>query len=262
MEIRAVKRATEILSCVGAAPNGRSLTEIASAVGLSKATTYRILQTLVSAEFIRAEPAAATYFLGSALLRLARLLNPDRGLRQVALPHMEAARASTKETVALVLPYGDNRVTVDVLLGLHELKAAPEVGSVKPIYAGAAGKALLAFYSPEEVDRIIERTRLKPVTSSTIRSAAVLKRELVRIRSLGYAKSFEEAVEGQGAVAAPIFRDGTVVAAVNVCGPTVRLNRELLQKMAAGATEAANKITKALGNKPDRPVQINVSHAA
>ncbi len=252
-QIRAVARAAETLLALAAEREGLPLTRIADAVRLSKATTYRILATLMESGFVRYEPATKLYLLGRQLLRISNASNPYDELRRVARPHMQAVRDESGETVTLVVRQGMKRVTIDLLLGSHELKMVPEIGSTRPLYAGAAGKALLAHVPEEELARVIAGTKLAAVTPATITSPVIFKRELARVRARGFATSAEESMLGVAASAAPIFEQGRIVAALNVFGPKARLPAAKLEEIGTLAASAAAKISRKLGPRALQP---------
>ena len=82
------------------------------------------------------------YLPGNFFLTLANGSDPFRDLKTVAADvHLERLRQLTRETAALVVRRGTERVTIAVALSPHELKAVPEIGSAKPIHAGAAGRS-------------------------------------------------------------------------------------------------------------------------
>lgn len=247
METRSVRRAAEILIHIGGEPEGLSLSEASRRVGLSKATTYRILQTLVDSQFARQDEQSTRYFIGDGLLRLTRGVGAYEELVRNARPVMETLRDKTRETVTLVVPSGEHRLTIEVTLGTHELKAAPEKGGTKPLYAGAAGRVLLAYLPSEQTAGLLKKPRLRSVTRATITSTAALLQKMETIRKTGLAISMEEAVLGQFAVAAPIFRDGdTIIAALNLCGPTARITPEIVEQLAKTVSAAAKKISQKL----------------
>jgi len=248
MELRAINRAAQVLSSVEAHPSGISLSEIAARVGLSKATTYRFVRALLAVDYLWLEPENRDYFIGPALLRFGRLTVRHEDLRILARPSLEALRTASAETVSLVVPVGSERMTIDVVLSEYELRAAPEVGSLKPIYAGAAGKAMLAWYSEAELRDVVNRATLKAVAPGTITSPAALRRELIRVRERGYAISIDETVHGQAASAAPIFRgDGKVIGSITVSGPKIRLTRAKLERQGMLARAATEKLSKKMG---------------
>lgn len=251
LEVRAISRAVDVLRHIGNVGTGVSLSEIAASVGLSKATTHRVLQTLQAAQFVRCNPLNGYYILGAEFVRLAHGADPYESLKRIARPFLEAIRDETAETVALVVRDHDERLTIEVLLSPQELKAAPAVGSRKPIHAGAAGKALLALATEEELEALAARTGLPRLTGTTLTSLVEIKRELARIRGLGYARSSEEAVEGQCAVGIPIIVGARVIAAINICGPVMRATPERTERMVKKGTAAAKRIAAALaGNAP------------
>lgn len=257
MEIRAIRRATEILRCLATRPGGVSLTELAAAVVLSKTTTYRILQTLIATDFVTADPLKNLYFPGSVFLRLGLTSESFESLKRAARPHLEKLRDVLEETVSLVVMRGAERLNVDVALGLHELKAVPEIGSTKPIHAGAAGKALLAFLSENETRRLIGDGRMTKVARNTIESARTLHSALKLIRERGYARSAEETVNGQGAIAAPIIVNGAPIGAVNLSVPMVRLSEKFTHDAVPLVLKTARAISRALGQaKPQNSSSI------
>ncbi len=249
LEVRAISRAIDVLRYIGDSKSGASLTEIAISVGLSKATTHRVLQTLQSREFVSCDKVSGCHFLGPEFFRLAHRTDPYESLKRIARPFLESLRAETGETVTLVVRENDVRLTIDVLLSPQELNAAPPMGSKKPIHAGAGGKALLINADEAQLDELARRTGLPRLAAMTLSTATGLKREMARIRRRGYATSIEEAVEGEGAVAVPIVVHGQVVAAVNVCGPASRLSRETSLHIAKAAKSAAKRIAVLLTTK-------------
>lgn len=233
-----------IIMSLDGAPDGRTLTEISRAVDLNKATTYRLLQTMVEDAFVHFDERTSRYSIGRALIQLRVQSDGSEYLRRLALPYMTRLRDSTKETVSLVIPRGHERQTIEVVLGLHELKVVPDVGSTKPIYAGAAGKVMLAFLDADELTRLVADTHLAPATSATITSEEVLRDELKRIRRVGYATSIGESILGEAAVAAPIFgHQGRVIASLNVFGPDARLPQTALTRFARETRELAKQIS-------------------
>jgi DNA-binding IclR family transcriptional regulator len=265
MEIRTLSRALSVLKYVGDAATGASHTEISASVGLSKATTHRMLQALLGEGFVRCDPLTGYYVLGPQFHALAQQADPFGSIKRASRPVLELLRDQTQETVALVVRDHDERIALDVQLSPHELKAAPPVGSRKPIHAGAAGKALLALSPVEELEAIAARSGLPRLTRTTVTSIAEFKREIAKVRKDGYARSLEEAVEGQSAVGIPIVSDDRVVAALNICGPSPRMTQERIERFVKHGLAAARRIAAelsatgassgggALGRKSEKP---------
>jgi len=249
LEIRALTRAARILASISVSPTGQTLSELVASVDLSKATTHRFVQALVTIDYLRYDSRSATYHIGPALLGFANAGAGLEELRALARPVLKDLRSATLETISLVVPSGLSRLTVEVEFSEHELRAVPEPGGIKPIHAGAAGKALLAWYPKEALHGLLKDLDLRAVTPQTITTAPELLRALARVRSRGYAISAGETEPGQSASAAPIFgADGTVMGCLNISGPASRLPAATLRANGELAVAAAKKLGSRLSN--------------
>ncbi len=79
--VRAIKRALDVLRAIGEADGGARLTDVAAATGLHKTTALRVLQTLVSEEFVGYDSQEQIYSVGSGLLAVAMRGRLARDLR-------------------------------------------------------------------------------------------------------------------------------------------------------------------------------------
>ena len=80
-------------------------------------------------------------------------------------------------------------------------------------------------------------------------TATAIRRELAKVREVGYAVEREEALLGEAGVAAPIFdRRTEAIGAVGVAGPKERLlRRNRLPDVATAVIETARGISRDLG---------------
>jgi DNA-binding IclR family transcriptional regulator len=104
------------------------------------------------------------------------------------------------------------------------LRMRANAGRRGPLHATASGKVLLAHAPASELlDRLLAAP-LPPLTTTTITSPAVLRRELAEVRAQGYATCWQEREVGLCSAAVPL-RDytGTVVGSLAVAGPATRL---------------------------------------
>lgn len=257
MEIRSIKRAAAVLRGIVGKPEGLSPTGIVELTGLSKATVHRILHTLASDDLVRVE--GGRYLPGSLLVALAADADPLRDLKRAAADQLAALRNITGETAALVIRRGTQRVTVLVALAFHELKAAPDVGSAKPVHAGAAGKALLAFIDADELENLLDGHKFTRLAANTVTSHAQFMRDVHKARQQGYATSSEESVDGQAAIAAPIILDGSAVAVVNLSVPVVRASKRAFREWTPHVLATARAIANAEKSraKANRVAQVS-----
>ena len=94
---------------------------------------------------------------------------------------------------------------------------------------------------------VVESTLAKPAyirhTGNTITSSRSLRRELVRVRELGYAVDDEEEELGVRCVAVPVFHPGgRFAAALSVTGTTEQIPLDALESLAQRLKHSAAAI--------------------
>jgi DNA-binding IclR family transcriptional regulator len=98
-----------------------------------------------------------------------------------------------------------------------------EVGATIPWHACALGKATAAFVDDAALAHLMDGP-LPVLTGRTIVAPDDLRPALEEIRSAGFAVEDEEAVLGEGEIAAPVLdHQGHSVGAIGVVGPVERL---------------------------------------
>lgn len=129
----------------------------------------------------------------------------------------------------------------------HPVRVLSHVGRRNPAYCTSAGKAILAFSTPEKVKHVVENG-LIAFTEQTITQEEELLEHLRQVRKDGYAVSMEELLEGVTSIAAPIFNyEGKVIAALSVVGPKQRLQPHKIPSLAHKTKEAAKEISERMG---------------
>ena len=246
-DLRTVDRALTVLDLIASAEEADwGLTELGKRSGLSKATTLRMLGTLQKHGLVSRDGPDGRYRLGPRVLTLAGALRPR--LRAIAHPFLHRLVEVTDETALLYLLDGTERVCADHAHPHQTIRVNYELGSRAPLHAGASGKVLLAFMSPQECRRLLSSLRLEAYTSTTITSEVDLERELAEIREQGYALSMGEHDSGVYGVSAPVFSgEGRLEAVATVAGPVARWRPERQQFFVDAVVKAARDMSYALG---------------
>ncbi len=241
--VRAVERAVQILSALDDEHPERSLSEIVRATGLHKATTHRIITTLLNCGFIERTANGEKYRLGLRIAGLGLNVLHRLDFRQQALPYMQQLVDRFQENCTLGVFDRGRVLYVEIVPSKHTLTIAARVGRHLPAHCTAGGKVFLAFLQPEVVEPVLNAP-LVAYTENTITSPARLREELEVIRQRGYGLDEEEFEAGIRAIAVPI-RDieGNVVAQISMPGPTNRLTVERIPEIAQALMEAANTIS-------------------
>jgi IclR family KDG regulon transcriptional repressor len=241
--VRAVERAMQILSAFDGEHADRGVSEIAQATGLHKATTHRIMMTLLNGGFLERAHDGERFRLGICVVELG--LGALRGLdlRRAAFPYMQQLVERFDETCDLGIFDRGMVLYVEVVHSKHSLTIAARVGRRLPAYCTASGRVFLAFLPPEVVEPILSEP-LMPCTEKTTTSLAQLREELEATRQRGYALDDEEFEEGIRAVSAPIRDiDGNVIAALSMPGPTHRMPPQRMREIVDALVEACNAIS-------------------
>jgi IclR family transcriptional regulator, KDG regulon repressor len=241
--VRAVERAMRILSSFDDEHPDRGVSEIAQATGLHKATTHRIMMTLLNGGFLERTPSGDRFRLGLQVVQLG--LGALRGLdfRRVALPYMQQLVDRFQESCDLGIHDRGQVLYVEVVLSEQVLAIVSRVGGHLPLHCTASGKVLLAFL-PSEIVEPIFGAPLPAYTEKTITSPAQLREELETIRQQGYAVDDEELEEEIRAVSVPIRDlDGNTIAAISMPGPASRVTWDRLPVIAEAMMEAADAIS-------------------
>ena len=142
---------------------------------------------------------------------------------------------------------GREVVYVDVAAGHQAIRAVVDRGDRLPAHGVASGKVILAHSPPRVVTEFLAKG-LPSLTPRTISSPNRFVAELEKVRALGYATCIGEWLDDVSAIAAPVFSDAeTVVGAIGLAGPRLRLGSKLLAHLGTAVTAQAKRLSEELG---------------
>jgi IclR family transcriptional regulator, acetate operon repressor len=197
--------------------------EIARDMGTSPSTVHRLLQTFEERSLVRRDGSGA-YVGGLELVRLGRLASRF-SVQAAVRPVLERLAATVGETSTLALfdPGRGEVMCVDCVQTNHPLRYIVELNTWRPLHAGAAGLAVLAFLEPGERAKRLEQGDLKRITQHTLTTVTEIEEFCARSRQHGYALSQGHRIDGAVGMAAPIRdADGQVVGDVCLSFPGSR----------------------------------------
>lgn len=225
---------------------GISLAELSALIGMPKSTTHRYLATLL--ELGLAERNSADRFrLGIKVIELAGSFLANSDLRNESQPILIELAEKTGETIHLSVPSGTEVVYIAKIESKHAWGMSSQIGARQPMYCTALGKAILAFNTPELVQKVLGEPQ-KSHTPNTITSAQELEVELALIRLQGFAIDEEENEIGICCVGAPILDyTGWAIAAISISGPRERMGRDCCNELGPLVRDAAQRISKRRG---------------
>jgi IclR family transcriptional regulator, acetate operon repressor len=224
-----------------------TLQQIIRSTSLPSSTCQRLVQNLVREGLLDRDEDK--YRIGLELVRLAAPGTFGLDLVRLTRPALHWLRDRTGETACLYVRDGAYRTVVALAESRHPVVRLFVVGMVMPLHAGSAGKIFLAFDPTARKDAVAHGlSRFTPRTTVDI---DVLTEQLQRIRTAGYAASFEERDLGVASVSAPVHGlTGEVVAAIGIGAPTQRLTPADVPNLSKLVLDAASQASHRLGYRP------------
>jgi IclR family acetate operon transcriptional repressor len=187
---RTVERALDLLAAVCLNPS-ISLTECARRVGLPASTALRLLRTLETADFV-ARDARGAFRPGVRVLQLGATALGRQSLVELAQPSLARIVEQTGESTYLVIRGPrDTALYLAMAEGTHAVRHTSWVGRAIELADLAVGAALAGDIP--DTGYVAQRDRMEPDIT---------------------------------AIAAPVRRPGGIIAAVNLLGPTYRIDDE------------------------------------
>lgn len=242
MAIRLVLGVLELL----AKRDSVGVTELARALDTTKARIYRHLRTLVDQGYAVQDVDSERYAAGPRLIALARIaaLRPSDAILRLARPTIMRLRDEAGHTVNFSLVYGDSASIVETLQGNSIIGIVMQTHSALPLHSTAAGKLLLAERLAQTG---IVPSGLETFTANTITDPELLRMELSRVQTQGWAAAPEETMLGINALSAPV-RDhrGELVAMISVLSSIQFIPRQPPRQLIDATIAAAREISAAL----------------
>ena len=246
--------------------DGGRVTQIARNVGLTQATTHRLLQSLVVEGVVEQDDRSKLYRLSIDFFALAAKAGDGGGLRALCRPALLRLSASLGDSIFLLVRSGFDAVCLDRSEGPFPIRSfTGDIGGRIALGVGQGALAILAFLPEAEREEVI-RFNLSRVREYGVYDEVYLRTEIDKVRLQGYAGRNTGLLEGMAGVAVPICdRDGRAVAALSVGTIADRLNTdrmptvvELLKREAAGIGPRINPFDATLR----RPTQSLASSPA
>lgn len=245
--IKSLDRAFEILELLSTLP-GATLSDLASELGQSPATVYRVLVTLEGRGITEFDRESQLWFVGANAFVIGARYLRRTSLVDRATPILRQLMSRTGETANLAVPRDGTVVFVSQAECHHSIRAFFPPGSASPMHASGIGKALLAEMDPRDLEHLLSTTKLEAFTRFTISDPELLMVDIEKIRVRGFAIDDQERNLGMRCIAAPVRNfSGTAVAGISVSGPLARIGDDEIGALTGEVIEAARQLSNALG---------------
>jgi IclR family pca regulon transcriptional regulator len=213
--IEALARGLDVLRSFRPGRPSMTLSDLAALTDLARPTVRRILITLETLGYVRAEGRG--YALTPRVLELGMTYINALDMWDVARPHMERLVTRTNESTSMAQLDGSDIVYVARVAVPKIVTLAVTIGTRFPAPATSMGKVLLAALPPASLAAVLAEPSRSGVTARWQPTAAELHTSLREVRAKGWALADQDLAPGVRSVAAGVRNgDGVVVAAINV----------------------------------------------
>jgi IclR family transcriptional regulator, KDG regulon repressor len=246
--VAAVERALDVMGAFTHQRPELSLTDVAAITRLHKATAFRLLATLCHRGMTTKNPATGLYRLGFGVIALSEVAKTSTGLVSQARPFMREVRDELNETVYIAVRIGDERISLDQLEGLRDIRRVVTIGKPVPLYVGSTSRVLLAAMGDEEIAAYFARTTFEPPYPGAKADAPTLWRAIADIRRDGYAETYNKRIaEGASISAAVLGPANEALGALTVSIPIGRYTPDVRTRAIQIVTAAARALSRQLG---------------
>ncbi|SHO58186.1 DNA-binding transcriptional regulator KdgR [Vibrio quintilis] len=246
----AVSSVLKVFSILQALGDQREIgvSELSQRLMMSKATTYRFLQTMKSLGYVSQEGEADKYSLTLKLFELGAKSLEYVDLIELADREMRHISEQTNEALHLGALDDNAIIYIHKIDSGYNLRMQSRIGRRNPLYSTAIGKVLLAERDEDYIREVLTDVEFIGHTERTHKNVEQLLAELDQVKKQHYAEDNEEQEPGLRCIAAPVYdRFGNVIAGVSISLPTIRFDEKRLNYYVDLLQQAGRNISENLG---------------
>lgn len=239
--VNSLARGLEVIRSFTRTQPRMTLSEIARATGMTRATVRRFLLTLVREGY--AETDGKYFSLKPKVLELGFAALSSMTFLDVVQPIMSRLSATLQESCfAAVLDDTDVVYVAGASPPNRIVNISVSVGSRAPAHSVSTGRVLVAALPEEQQLEYLKKATLTKLTPNTVTSKVKLRSLIEETRVKGWSIVDQELEIGLRSISVPVRdRSGDVVAALNVACPSSRITPEDMHKKILLELQAASQ---------------------
>jgi DNA-binding IclR family transcriptional regulator len=247
-----------ILDELAMAPAAMGVTEVARALGESKARIHRNLASLKLQGLVDQEQDTERYRLGWKLFQLGERAALQFDLRNLADPFLKRLRDTTGQSAVVSVPLNGEALVIAAADNDRGVCITVKPGNRPPVHCSAQGRIVLAW-APEATRKRLLGRNLVAHTPDSLTDVARIQRRLVQVRERLYDDAPGETLPGVNVLAAPIFRDSEeLVGTIGIIGSVQDIASPPRQEQLALVQGCAAALSTRLGNHSYRDKGIEI----
>jgi DNA-binding IclR family transcriptional regulator len=222
--VKTAKRTLDIFEAFATKQEPLTLSDLARLIASPVSSCHGVISTLKARGYVYMLDKRR-YYPTRKLLDLGSRISPHDPVMERLLPHLEALRKRTDETVLIGKREGDEVLYVVTLESAQTIRYSLHAGTRRPLHASAVGKALLGALPDERLAEELRRLKLKRFTDHTLDAGGLLA-DLRKSRRRGYFVTRGE-YDTSGMGVARAFAVQAEMFAVGIAGPLERVKGRL-----------------------------------
>ena len=242
-----LEKTLNIIEYLALADEAMSLSEIAKGTSISKSTTHRLLQTLLTRHYVEKD-SQQRYSIGFKLIQLVSNQINNLELQTEATSILSTLRAELGLSVHLGILDGAEVVYIEKLQSPVPSLQYSNVGYRTPAHCSSMGKCLLSCKSGHQLDAFLDIHPLQKYTKKTLTDIHTFRQYLKKVRQQGWAMDDGEYLDGHRCIGAPIYDyRSEAISSISVSGSTTDISDERIPFIVSQVKEAALQISKRMG---------------
>jgi IclR family pca regulon transcriptional regulator len=223
-----------------------TLSDLAKAADLPRATARRILFTLERAGYVESD--GKLFSLTPRVLVLAAAYLTSNQVVAVMQPVLDRLSSAAQEIASLAILDGHEVIFIARASPARVFSAGIDLGYRLPAFCTSVGRAMLGKYGNSDLAEALAAMELKAMTPFTVTDRDLLCATIMTDREKGYSLVDREAEPGFRSISVPVRRyDGEIVAAINMGAHVDRISTgEMIDRFLPLLREASDSVKSLL----------------
>ena len=223
--VESLDRGLRLLHCFAASSEPMSLSDLARAADLPRATARRILFTLGRGGYVASDGKLFT--LTPHVLTLAASYLRSSPIVAVLQPVLDRIATDAHEIASLAVLDGNDAVFIARASPTRMFSAGLDIGYRLPAFCTSVGRAMLGRFDDDELAKLLRDLPRERLTPQTVIDPTALLAAIKRDRTQGYSLVDREAEPHFRSISVPVRRyDDVIIGAINIGGHVDRVSTE------------------------------------
>lgn len=203
-----------------------SVREIVEEFSWPRSSVFNMVSTMVEHGYLYQPVPRGGYYPTNRWMELARELSESQPLPESVHKLLVELASRTGETLFLAAPEGTSVVFLDVVESTADIRFIANVGQRLPVHVTAAGRAILAQYSPAERAAALKRIKYQPYEKDMFMTSESVEEDIQQSARHGWYVNLGIYAPGVAGIAVPFpFRGRRDAIALG--GPVSRIEKHV-----------------------------------